>query len=161
MARSTSEGRNPADTDASRGGPEPTFAQRKILDLYVDLPNAAAVSRQSDQSERNVRRIVEKFGDYVEDKWQAREAEHLRRDSARTSKVEGWLDESLDDLLRRLDALAGSANEGVALRAIKMKLDMLSSLRADGARRRDVQLDPMNMLNDDLFETLPDGRESR
>ena len=103
MNKSTDQRRQRSGTVPSRGSTvaEPTLRQRQILDAYFEQPNAAAVGRSTGASERNVRRIVERFAGYLKAKSEARYAERIERELARTSRMQLWLDGTLDDDMRR------------------------------------------------------------
>lgn len=103
---------------------DPTARQQQILDAYFECPNAAAVARALGGSERNVRRIVQQFADLLVERRQQRFEERLKRIDARHARTQDWADSALGEALGRLDELAASDNEGVALRATRMKLDI-------------------------------------
>jgi hypothetical protein len=111
-----------ATNDSSTG--EPTHQQQMILDAYFANPNAAAVARELRKSERNVRRIVERFADLLRERGRQQDAERHARAAARQAKFDDWLDHGLEGALRRLDALTTSENDSVALRAIRLMLDL-------------------------------------
>jgi hypothetical protein len=52
------------------------------------------------------------------------DAERQARAGARRAKIDDWIDQDLVRTLQRLDALTNSENESIALRAIRMKLDI-------------------------------------
>jgi hypothetical protein len=115
------KGRSPK---AGSGRKIPTSRQQQILDAYFEGPNAAAVARALRVSERNVRRIVQQFDDLLVERRQQRFEERLQRIDARHARTQVWADSTLGEALDRLDELAASKNEGVALRATRMKLDI-------------------------------------
>jgi exonuclease VII large subunit len=106
----------------------PSQRQEDILVAYVDNPNAAAVGRALRTNERHVRRLLKRFEDRLEELRHERNRERIQRTYARETKVDDWADASLDESLSRLDSLAASTNESVALRAIREKLKL--ALRA-------------------------------
>jgi hypothetical protein len=103
---------------------EPTQQQQLLLDAYFANPNAAAVAREHRKSERNVRRIVETFADLLHERRRQQDAERRARADARRAKIDDWADRGLDETLQHLDALMTTETEGVAIRAIKLKLDI-------------------------------------
>ncbi|CAN5643262.1 hypothetical protein BH18ACT17_BH18ACT17_08470 [soil metagenome] len=103
----------------------PSVRQEEILLAYVDQPNAAEVARVLGASERNVRRIVQQFGPELDGIRRERYRERLERADAREVRLERWADDSIDAALRRLDELADTADPDVAVRALKMKLDLV------------------------------------
>lgn len=103
---------------------EPTQQQQLLLNAYFAYPNAAAVAREHHKSERNVRRIAEKFADLLHERRRQQDAERRARAGARQAKIDDWADRGLDETLQHLDALMTSETEGVAIRAIKLKLDI-------------------------------------
>jgi hypothetical protein len=103
-------------------GPSPR--QQGILAAYAENPNAAAVARALKTNERHVRRIAKQFPDRLDERRRQLDDDRLERARARRAKIQDWSDATLDELLRRLDELAASSNEGVALRAIRLKLDL-------------------------------------
>lgn len=106
-------------------GPKtPNERQLQILDAYFECPNAAAVARALKGSERNVRRIVQQFDDLLVERRQQRFEERFQRIDARHARAQDWADSTVGEALGRLDELAASENEGVALRATRMKLDI-------------------------------------
>ncbi len=109
------------DVSSTSNG-DPTLAQERVLAAYLEHPNAAAVARALHVSERNVRRILKRFAVPLAEMSRERDQERLLRAEAREAKVQAWADTSLDESLARLDALAGSAKDATALRAIKMKI---------------------------------------
>jgi hypothetical protein len=102
----------------------PTVAQRRILDAYFAKPNAAAVARELGVSERNVRRVCHRFSDELRERSRRRDAERVARADARQAKIEDWADRVLDETLTRPNELAASENAGVAIRAIKLMLEI-------------------------------------
>ena len=102
----------------------PNPRQQQILDAYFLCPNAAAVARTTKSSERNVRRIVALFARQLGERRQQRDDERLRRIDARHARTQDWADAGLEKALARLDELAASPNDGAALRALKVKLDI-------------------------------------
>lgn len=134
--------RNPQDSDPEVGRTqrgEPTLRQQQVLSAYLEDPNAAAVGRELHVSERNVRRLVERFADRLGEMSRERDQERRLRADAREAKVQIWADGSLEDSLQRLDALAESSNDGTALRAIKLKIEL--ALRAPRATTLPSNLD--------------------
>jgi hypothetical protein len=115
-----------ASATNGRNGPtgEPTQQQGLLLDAYFANPNAAAVAREYHKSERNIRRIAETFADLLHERRRQQNAERQATADARRAKIDDWVDGGLDETLRRLDALATSETEGVAIRAIKLTLDI-------------------------------------
>lgn len=109
---------------ADSGPKAPNERQQQILDAYFECPNAAAVARALKGSERNVRRIVQQFDNLLVERRQQRFAETFQRIDARHARTQDWADSTLGEDLGRLDELAASKNEGVALRATRMKLDI-------------------------------------
>ena len=120
--RDTDDPESGSETSSQIKGPSPR--QEEILLAYVESPNAAAVDRAMRTNERHVRRIVKRFADRLDELRQERSREGRERAHARQAKTQDWADAALDESLRQLDALAASENEGVAIRAIKMKLDL-------------------------------------
>ena len=123
------------DPELSRGSSrvkEPSGRQEEILVTYVENPNAAAVGRALRTNERHVRRILKRFPDRLDELRRQLDEERLEKARARQARTQDWADARLDADLQRLDELAGSSNEGVALRAIKMKLVL--ALRAPSPR---------------------------
>jgi hypothetical protein len=110
--------------EMSSGLEEPSARQEEILKAYVESPNAAAVSRALKESERNVRRVVKRFEDRLRELREERNREGRERAHARQAMAQEWADAALAESLSQLDSLAVSKNEGVALRAIQMKLDL-------------------------------------
>ena len=123
---------DPERTRGSSRVKEPSIRQEEILVTYVQNPNAAAVGRALRTNERHVRRILKQFPDRLDELRRQFDEERLERARARQARTQDWEDARLDADLQRLDELAGSSNEGVALRAIKMKLDL--ALRAPSPR---------------------------
>lgn len=123
---------DPERTRGSSRVKEPSGRQEEILVTYVENPNAAAVGRALRTNERHVRRILKQFPDRLDDLRRQFDEERLEKARARQARTQDWADARLDADLQRLDELAGSSNEGVALRAIKMKLDL--ALRAPSPR---------------------------
>jgi hypothetical protein len=119
-------------------GPSPR--QEEILSTYADNPNAAAVGRALGTNERHVRRVVEEFEGRLDELLHERDQERRQRSRAREAKVHAWADASLDESLRRLDSLAVSANESIALRAIKMKLDLALRVPTATSRLVDTEI---------------------
>ena len=119
---------DPDDSESGRevgsGLREPSARQEEILKAYVENPNAAAVGRALKESERNVRRMVKRFEDRLGELRHERDREGRERASARQAKAQDWADAALPESLSQLDSLAASENEGVALRAIRIKLDL-------------------------------------
>jgi hypothetical protein len=113
-----------APGSADGAGRAPTMPQQRVLDAYFDHPNAAAVARECGVSERHVRRICGDFADQLDERERQREADHRALADARRSKIDEWSDRGLEKTLERLDALAESANDRVALQAIKLKLEI-------------------------------------
>jgi hypothetical protein len=87
-------------------------------------------------SDKTVRNLAKKFASYLEAKREARDAERLERALARTTRVQTWLDDTLDDDMRRLDELTKSWNDNVALQALRTKFAMTASLRIAAASGR-------------------------
>ena len=121
----------PNTAAGSRGGgggassSEPSPRQEQILQAYAANPIAAAVARALQVNERHVRRIVKKFPTQLNDIRQERHRERRERAEAREAKVHQWADDSIEQCLRQLDALAESTNQAVAIRALSMKLDLI------------------------------------
>jgi hypothetical protein len=109
---------------AGSGHQTPTPRQQQILDSFFECPNAAAVARTLRVSERNVRRIAQRFDGLLVERRQQRFEERLQRIDARHARTQDWADSTLEETLGRLDELAASENEGVALRATRTKLDI-------------------------------------
>lgn len=110
--------------NAGSGRKTPNARQQQILDEYFECPNAAAVSRALGASERNVRRIVERFDDLLAERRRQRFEERVQRIDARHARAQDWADSRLGEALDRLDQLAASQDQGVALRATRIKLDI-------------------------------------
>ena len=146
-------------TSRTKGAKGPTTRQRDILDTYLANPNAAAVHRATGESERNVRRLVERFASYLEEERKARDAERIARESARRTKIQDWLDDTLEDDLRRLDELTASKTEGVALRALKAKFDLAGSLAISAVRRPNILDGRLADLEGALTEEIADLAE--
>jgi hypothetical protein len=139
----------PSPVAAVRGrnngaGREPTAKQMLALDAYFLNPNAAAVARQLGVSERNVRRIVGKFSDHLRARRQQRDAERQGRAEARKAKIDEWVDDGLDEALRRVDVISTGENETAALRALKLKIDLaLRKVEPASSFFADPELDAM------------------
>jgi hypothetical protein len=110
--------------EAGSGQKTPTQRQQQILAAFFVLPNAAAVGRSLGCNERTVRRVVQQFNDLLVERRQQRFEEELQRSDARHARVHDWADAALGQALERLDELAASEDEGVALRATKLKLNL-------------------------------------
>jgi hypothetical protein len=147
-------------TSRTKGAKGPTTRQRDILEAYLANPNAAAVERATGTDERHVRRLVKQFADYLEVERQVRYAERFARESARLARIQDWIDDTLEDDLRRLDELAASKTEGVALRALKAKFELAASFRISAARRPNILdgrlADLESALTDEIAD-LADG----
>jgi hypothetical protein len=122
MARTSPVAAATNGTNGSTG--EPTLQQQLVLDAYFANPNAAAVARDLRKSERNVRRIVETFADLLRERRREQDAERRPRAGARQARIDDWVDRGLDETLKHLDALTTSEIGGVAIRAIKLTLDI-------------------------------------
>ncbi len=121
------------------------------------MPVARRVADATGMSERNVRRLVAQFADYLEGRRRARDAERLEREAARRTLIEDLLDNTLSDDLRRLDELTRSTDEGVALRALKTKLDLATSPGSRVSRPReplDDYLADLERSTSDRFDGL-------
>jgi hypothetical protein len=114
---------SPRDRSKITRKDEPTREQQKVLDAYFQNPNAAQVGRDLGVSERNVRRIRDRFQEQLEERWRQRDAEEQARADARRRRVEEWVDAGLDRAMHQLDALLESQNESIRLRAAKLRID--------------------------------------
>lgn len=56
-------------------------------------------------SERNVRRIRDRFQEQLQERWRQRDAEEHARADARRRRVEDWIDAGLDKAMREFDEL--------------------------------------------------------
>jgi hypothetical protein len=117
-----------ANDDDSVSATDPSFRQSRVLRLYLETGNAAAVARATGMSERHVRRLVLRFSGLLE-RWQReQDAERLARSAIRTAAVEEWADAILPGTLERLGELVASPEEKTAIQAAKMTLEL--ALRA-------------------------------
>jgi hypothetical protein len=122
----------------------PNREQQVVLDAYFENPNAAAVARDLGKSERNVRRICDRFSGELLERWRERDEELRARSEARRARVEDWIDDGLGRAFEQLDASMGSANEAVRLRAAKMTIDIaLRPLGHVGAGMGRTELDDL------------------
>ena len=140
----------PTDREASKGrrgggtSAEPNPGQQEILLAYAEHPNAAAVARALRSNERHVRRIVDKFPTQLDEIRRERHRERREKAEAREAKMHKWADDSIEQCLGQLDALTQSENETVALRSLKLKLDLVLRM-------------PPVMSNIDLLEDFDRG----
>jgi hypothetical protein len=95
-----------------------------VLDAYLENPNAAAVARALGRSERNVRRIRDRFAYQLHERWSQRDAELEARADARWRRVQDWIDAGLDPAMAQFDDSLQSENESVRLRAAKVRIDL-------------------------------------
>ena len=125
----------------STGGNGSVFTRRRQRALRV--------------SERNVRRIVNQFGDLLVEGRQQRFEERLQWIDARDATVQDWAASGLLEVLGRLDALAASQSEGVALRATKMKLDIALLAPSAASAPKTSEADRLlQLLQRDLADRL-------
>jgi hypothetical protein len=102
----------------------PSLQQQRVLRLYFENPNAAAVARAMEVSERNVRRLVGRFSRILEEWQHDQDMERLARLSARAATVEEWADSILPGTLARLGELVSGAEEPIVLQAIRATLQI-------------------------------------
>jgi hypothetical protein len=121
----------------------PTREQRRVLDALVEHPNAAAVARALGVSERNVRRIRDRFSEELQERWRRRDEEGRALADARRYRIEAWLDASLDRAMDELDALLTSANESIRLRAAKTRIDLALRFEHRGVAGLSMPLDDL------------------
>jgi hypothetical protein len=107
---------------------EPSLRQQKVLDAYFRYPVAAAVARELDMSERQVRRIVEEFADHLEARRAQRDGEITARADARLAHLQDWADAAQRQNLLVLDQLISSEDDGIRLRAVKARQDLIDKL---------------------------------
>ena len=141
----------PTDREASKGrrgggtSAEPNPGQQEILLAYAEHPNAAAVARAMRSNERHVRRIVKKFPTQLDEIRRERHRERREKAEAREAKLHQWADDSIEQCLGQLDALTQSENQTVAIRALKLKLDLV------------LRMPPVLSTNIDLLEDFDRG----
>lgn len=115
-------------TDRRRGS-EPTLRVRETLNAYVDNGlNAAATARQLRVDEKTVRRHAEQYPAYVAERCRINREERRQADREREERLERQLDDMLRRVLERLDRFADGEDPGVALRAIRMQIDLILRL---------------------------------
>jgi len=102
----------------------PNVRQDEILNAYLDNPNAAAVARSLKTNDRHVRRLVKQFADVLEERRRERLERRQERADARLARSEALADAMLDSALQRLNQLSESSNESIAIRAVRIKLDL-------------------------------------
>jgi hypothetical protein len=106
-----------------RGG-GPTVRQERILAAYARRPNAAAVARELGTNERHVRRLVDRFAERLSEIRHEMEDDRREQLRMREQVLLEWVQRSLETDLSRLDTLTSSADDGVALRALKLKFEL-------------------------------------
>jgi hypothetical protein len=121
-----------------RSAKQPSVRQERVLDKYYETPNAAAVARDLDMSERQVRRIVEKHRPELNKRRDRDDREITERTIARRSRIADWADEAQQQNLDALDALLESGEETVRLRAVKMRQDLIDHVTMLSAPRSEL-----------------------
>jgi hypothetical protein len=117
---------------------QPSLRQQRVLDKYYEMPNAAAVARDLDMSERQVRRIVEEGRPELKRRRDRDDREITERTLARRSKIADWADGAQQQNLVALDALLASGEATVRLRAIKMRQDLIDHVTMLSAPRSEL-----------------------
>jgi hypothetical protein len=132
--------RGGVDDPAGRDVKEPSLQQQRVLDTYFETPNAAAVARDLDISERQVRRIIEKFRPLLEERRDRDKREIAERSAARRAKLAAWADIAQRENFEALDVLVRSPEAAIRLRAIKMRQDMIDRVMPPTAPMSELEL---------------------
>jgi hypothetical protein len=140
------------DSAGSRAQEPTTVRHRGIVDDFLRSGNAAQVARNQGVHEKTVRRVVKKFAPYVAEQMEIRAAKRQEAESARDSRLEGWLGATLETDLRRIDELTQSNDEGVALRALKIKFEIAAGLRVGVGRHLDLLAQSLSELEEQLSD---------
>jgi hypothetical protein len=119
---------------------EPSLQQQRVLDAYYERPNAAAVARDLDMSDRQVRRIVEEFRPRLEERRDRERREIVERGAARRAKLAAWAEIAQRENLEALDVLVRSPEEAIRLRAVKLRQDVIDHLMPPPAPMSDLEL---------------------
>jgi hypothetical protein len=136
------------DDDATVSATVPSFRQLRVLRLYFETGNAAAVARATGMSERHVRRLVHRHAGLLERWRREQDVERLARSAIRAAAVEEWADAILPGTLERLGELVASPEEKTAIQAAKMTFEL--ALRASAPH-------VSGMVSDAFFRRV--GRE--
>lgn len=102
----------------------PSDRQEQILRAFAWAGNAAAVGRELKTNEGHVRRLARKFPDRLDELRRERDQERREHADAREARLQERVDPLLDAALARLKDLIPSAQDPVAVRAIKLAIDL-------------------------------------
>ena len=121
---------------------KPSRSEQRVLDAHYKTPSPTTVSRALGVSERNVRRIRDRFQDQLDERWKQRDAEQQALEDARLARVQAWIDEGLDRAMAVIDGLLESSNESIRLRAAKVRIELALRRSERRAARMPNELTP-------------------
>jgi nitrogen fixation/metabolism regulation signal transduction histidine kinase len=121
------------------GSKSPSDKQEQILRAYAWAGNAAAVGRELGTNEGHVRRLARQFPERLEELRRERDQERREKADAREARLQVIVDPVLDAALTRLQAIVTSADDRVAVPAIKLAIDL--ALRVPAPAYAPTELD--------------------
>ena len=125
IANRVSAGSEPPEGRTSGSGSKsPSDRQEEILRAYAWTGNAAAVGRELNTNEGHVRRLTRQFPERLEDLRLERDHERREKADAREARLQAMVDPVLDGALTRLQAIVTSADDRIAVSAIKLAFDL-------------------------------------
>lgn len=157
---STSRQQVPDEHVSARIERGPNAGQEEILLAYAANPNAAAVARQLKTHERHVRRVVSQFPAHLSRLRRQARQERQERRYAREAKLEEWSDEVLDRCLLRLDRFLESDAESIALKALRMQIDLALRIRREHGMDVIAGLDDVERALNRLLDTDGSSQEA-